>query len=178
MSGLIKLTPIITRKWAMPSHDTLKIKPISELVNRVLEKSLYSADPFARDCKLAAFTNDLNPETKADSHLKADVFLTEIMDKYAIDTVIFDPPYSLRQVKECYDNFGSGFTHKDSQNAVRWTIERDIISKNQKSGDRVISFGWTTTCMGIKRNYQIEEILIISHGAAHNDTLVTVERHI
>ena len=154
----------------------LSIKPIRLLVEKYVEKSLNSIDPFARNCKMAKWTNDLNPATDALYHLMADEFLTKIMSEQECDLVLFDPPYSLRQVKECYDNFGAGFTHKDSQNAVRWTIERDIISKHQKPGNKVISFGWTTTCMGLKRGYEIEEILLVSHGAAHNDTIVTVER--
>lgn len=169
---------IINREWAMPSHNTLSIKPIYKLVARYLKKSKLSADPFARDCQECDLTNDLNRETKAQFNLMADKFLEKVMSENRVDLVIFDPPYSLRQVKECYDSYGTGFTHRDSQNAVRWTIERDIISKYQKIGDIVISFGWTTACMGKKRGYNILEILICSHGPAHNDTLITVEKKV
>ena len=160
----------ISRAWAMPSHNTLSIKPIKMLFDK--HKSKESFDPFARDCELCKYTNDLNPNTKAQYHLMADEFLTKFK---RMPFVLFDPPYSLRQVKECYDGFGKGFTHKDSQNAIRWTIERNIIRDRQKSGDKVLSLGWTTTCMGKKRGYSIEEILIVSHGPAHSDTLCTLE---
>lgn len=165
----------INRAWAMPSHDTLSIKPIEQLVKKYIAVSKNTADPFARNCKLAKWTNDLNPETSAEYHLLASDFLNKIMSENNIDLVLFDPPYSSYQVKECYSGAGIGFFQKDAQNAVRWTIERDIISKFQKPGAVVISFGWTTTCMGKKRGYSIKEILMISHGPAHNDTLVTVE---
>jgi hypothetical protein len=161
---------IISRKWAMPNHNTLSIKPIIELFER--HKFGVTVDPFARDCELCELTNDMNPNTKAKSHLYAFDFLSGISE---MNFVLYDPPYSLRQVKECYDNFGAGFTFKDSQNAVRWTAERDVISESQKRGDKVLSLGWSTTCMGKKRGYEIVEILIVSHGAAHNDTLCTVE---
>lgn len=160
----------IKRIWAMPNHDTLKIKPIRELFND--HAFGVTVDPFSRDCELCEFTNDLNKNTKAKSHKYAADFLLELNQ---MNFVVYDPPYSLRQVKECYDSFGAGFTHKDSQNAVRWTVERDIIASKQKLGDKVMSLGWSTTCMGKKRGYEIIEILIVSHGAAHNDTLCTIE---
>lgn len=164
----------ISRAWSMPNHNTLSIKPIKELFD--FYKFGITVDPFARDCQLCLITNDLNPNTKAQFHMKADDFLNSLNGE--INFVVFDPPYSLRQVKECYEGIGVGFTHKDTQNAVRWTVERDIIFKKQKAGDRVLSLGWTTTCMGMKRGYKILEILIVSHGSAHNDTLCTVEEKI
>ena len=163
---------ILSRVWCMPCGDTLSIKPIKELFHKY-SKGLSTIDPFARNCDLCSFTNDLNPETKAQNHLYADKFLSSFEN---LPFVVFDPPYSLRQVKEIYDSVGTGFTHKDSQNAMRWTIERDIISERQKPGNIVMSLGWTTSCMGKKRGYKIIEILLVSHGAAHNDTIVTVER--
>lgn len=30
--------------------------------------------------------------------------------------------------------------------------------------------------MGIKRDFELLEVLLVAHGAAHNDTIVTVER--
>jgi hypothetical protein len=162
---------IINRAWAMPNHNTLRIKPIRELFNR--HAFGVTVDPFARDCELCDFTNDLNKSSKAKYHAYAFDFL-RLLD--VMNFVVYDPPYSLRQVKECYDSYGEGFTHKDSQNAIRWTDERDVIALKQVSGDKVMSLGWSTTCMGKKRGYKIIEILIVSHGAAHNDTLCTVEQ--
>lgn len=163
----------IDRKWAMPSRNTLNIKPIYEWAEPYLVDATMSIDPFARNCELADVTNDLNPDTDAKWHKPANEFL-KLFDN--ADLVIFDPPYSLRQVKECYENYGVGFTQKDSQNAIRWTVERDIIAKNQRKGEVVLSFGWTSTCMGKKRGYEIESILLVSHGPAHNDTICVAER--
>lgn len=162
---------MIKLEWCMPSSNTLSIKPIREMFLKH-SKGVTTIDPFARDCELCSFTNDLNPKTKAQSHKLAADFLEAFEH---LPFVVFDPPYSLRQVKECYDSFGEGFTHRDSQNAIRWTAERDIIARKQNPGDRVLSLGWSTTCMGKKRGYEIEEILIVSHGPAHNDTLCTLE---
>lgn len=163
----------ITRAWCMPNHNTLSMKPVYEFFMR--HKGVFNTetfDPFARDCELCNYTNDLNPNTKAKDHMKADEWIKKFE---RMKFVVFDPPYSLRQVKECYEGVGVGFTHKDTQNAIRWTIERDLISERQQSGDKVMSLGWSSTCMGKKRGYEIEEILLVSHGAAHNDTIVTLE---
>ena len=161
----------------MPNSNTLKLKCFYTTFNKYNQG--LSIDPFARNCKLAKITNDLNRNTSAKYHMYANEFLLKIKDRKLIpDVVIFDPPFSLRQVKECYDNYGSGFTQKDSTNAIRWTIERDIISNIQISGGIVHSFGWTTTCMSKKRGYEILEIVLCSHGPAHNDTIMTVERKI
>lgn len=165
---------VITRQWAMPSADTLSIKPIRNWVNEIIKQYQLVADPFARNCKIAQLTNDLNKETSATYHEMADVFLKR-PEVQRSDVIIFDPPYTLRQVKECYDNYGTGFTHADSQNSQRWTIERDIIASFQKPGNGVISFGHTSTCMGKKRGYRIESILLCSHGPAHNDTICVFE---
>lgn len=161
----------ISRAWAMPSSDTLTIQPIRKFFKK-WHRSI-SVDPFARNCSLCDITNDLNLNTKAQFHLKADKFLMGIRN---MNFVLFDPPYSLRQVKECYEGVGIGFTHQDSQNAIRWTKERNIIAEKQEIDDIVLSLGWTTTCMGKKRGYKIEEILIVSHGPAHNDSLCVIER--
>lgn len=163
----------VFREWAMPSSDTLSIKPIRKWVMEKCKGFERLCDPFARDCQFAHITNDLNPDTKAKYHMKADEFLA--LDEAKSDLVIFDPPYSLRQVKECYEGFGYGFTQFDSQNVTRWTKERDLIASFQEIGNGVISFGWTSTCMGKERGYRIEEILLCSHGPAHNDTICTFE---
>ena len=162
----------LTRRWAMANHETFSIKPIKELLSVYVGDGVGWIDPFSRNSKLASITNDINPTTSASSHLSAIEFIKSFTE---IKNCIFDPPYSLRQVKECYEGIGRQFTHFDSQNSVRWTEERDAIMERMPKGGIVISFGWTTTCMGMKRGYAIKEILMVSHGPAHNDTLVTVE---
>lgn len=49
-----------------------------------------------------------------------------------------------------------------------------ILTKNAT----VISCGWNSAGMGIGRGFEIVEILLVCHGAAHNDTIVVVERRI
>ena len=112
----------INRFWAMPDSNTFQIKPIREFVLKYLNESKISVDPFSRNSALANYTNDLNPDTTAQYHLTAFDFLTELINKgVRADLIIFDPPYSLRQAKECYDAFypdgfnGRQFKNKDLQ---------------------------------------------------------------
>ena len=165
---------IINREWAMPNKWTFQIPPIRRLLDKYVGDGKGWIDPFAGDNSPAEFTNDLNPKTSAHFHVEAIVFLGPIDAK--LKGCLFDPPYSLRQVKECYEGVGKQFTQHDSQNAVRWTEERDRLKDIIIPGGLVISFGWTSTCMGEKRGFEIIEILLVSHGPAHNDTIVTVER--
>jgi hypothetical protein len=97
----------ITRTWAMPNSETFSIKPIGQLVQRYISQADISIDPFARNKSWATLTNDLNPNTSAEYHLEAVDFLNMLHEEQIkADLVIIDPPYSPRQVKECYDGFG------------------------------------------------------------------------
>lgn len=167
--------PVISRVWAMPSADTFSIQPIQDFVVRHLRG--VSIDPFARNCKLATYTNDLDPRTCATDHMKALDFLAglETMGVVA-DTVLFDPPYSLRQAKDVYDAFGAEkFTQADGQAVGRWTKERDCVSRILRPGGTVLSFGWNSSGMGKKRGFELVEVLLVAHGSAHNDTICVAE---
>lgn len=161
----------LSRRWAMPSPNTLTIKPILELFNKY--SFGVTVDPFARDCQLCQITNDLNPETKAQHHLKADEFLSKLN---AANFVLFDPPYTIRKVKELYQSVGLEFMKYESQNSIRWTTERNIIADKQNAGDIVMSLGYSSVCQGKKRGYEILEVRLIAHGPARNDTVCTIER--
>ena len=166
------------RIWAMPTSDTFDCKPIGNLVKRYLAESKVSVDPFARNNRWATYTNDLNPDTKADSHLKAVEFLAILKgEKVEADLIIFDPPYSARQAKECYESFGDKmFTQEDSQNVGRWGDEKKRCYDLLTPGGYFMHFGWHTNGIGEKYHSKIREILLVCHGSAHNDTICLVEQ--
>src|ERR1039458_6585876 len=94
----------ITRERDMPNADTFSIPTIGAFVKRYLLKSKCSVDPFARNKRWATHTNDLNPETEAEHHMEAGEFLHKLVaDGVKADLVLFDPPYSPRQIMECYN---------------------------------------------------------------------------
>lgn len=168
----------MNRVWAMPSPWTFSIPPIKAFIERYLSPELVVVDPFCGNSKLATITNDLNPDTPADSHTDAETFLRDLKEQYErkVHVVLFDPPYSPRQVSECYKNVGKTVTMKDTQTACLYKRVRDAIPPLLTSGGLVFSFGWNSVGMGKVRGFEILEILLVSHGGAHNDTICVVER--
>lgn len=92
----------LDRVWAMPNKWTFQIQPIAGLLAKYVGDGKGWIDPFAGMCSPAEITNDLNPKNKAQYHLDALDFLNTLNgNKY--QGVLFDPPYSLRQMQECYE---------------------------------------------------------------------------
>lgn len=163
---------IINRVWAMPSRHTFKIKPISELIERYVGNGIGWIDPFAGENSPAEITNDLNPEKPAKYHLHAKEFAEKIDGDYK--GCLFDPPYSLRQVKECYDKIGVKLFQEDAQRFPQNV--KELIAP--KISDYAITFGWNSQGFGKNLGFEIIEILLVAHGRSHNDTIVVVERKI
>lgn len=90
---------LINRVWAMPNKNTFSIKPIKDII----EKYIFgiSIDPFANESSLAKITNDLDPTYNTEYHLDAMDFL-RLFKNQSVDVVLYDPPYSPRQVSESY----------------------------------------------------------------------------
>jgi 16S rRNA G966 N2-methylase RsmD len=162
------------RIWEMPNHNTFDIKCIQKLIHKYYNKEMLSIDPFANKSILATITNDLNPEYNTNFNLDAVEFLKKFDDN-SIDFVFYDPPYSLRQVSECYKNVGIEVTMETTQSSWR-TKHINEISRVLKPNGIVICFGWNSSGVGIKRNMELIEILLVAHGGSHNDTICTVER--
>jgi len=167
---------IFNRKWEMPNSNTFDIKCINKLIYKYLTNEMLSIDPFANKCKIAKITNDLNPEYNTNYNLDAVDFMKSFEDN-SIDFVLYDPPYSLRQVSECYKNVGIQVTQETTQSSWR-TKHINEISRILKSNGIVISFGWNSNGVGIKRGFELMEILLVSHGGSHNDTICVVEKKI
>jgi tRNA1(Val) A37 N6-methylase TrmN6 len=161
------------REWAMPNSNTFDIKPIRRLIDKYLNADVVSIDPFANKCKLAQITNDLNPEYDTDYHLDALDFL-KLFEDNSIDFVFYDPPYSLRQISECYKGVGKQVTMETTQSSWR-SNHINEISRILKPQGIVMCFGWNSSGVGIKRGFSLVEILLVAHGGSHNDTICTVE---
>lgn len=170
------------RTFAMPSTETFSIKPIHDFVQRYLQdyssRAGESIDPFARNKNWCAWNNDLDPNTSADNHEDAEAFCNGIFADHGqcVELALFDPPYSPRQISECYKGFGREVTTKDTQNAALYKRVRDALDPLIIQGGICLSFGWSTNGMGKGRGYVIEEILLVAHGGAHNDTICMAER--
>lgn len=167
------------RVWAMPNACTFDIPPIRALVKSYLNKSKVSVDPFARNKRWATYTNDLNPATQAENHMDAEEFLHLLRDRGTVcDLALLDPPYSPRQISESYKAAGLTAHMRDTQNAALYSRVRHAVAQVLTSDAIVISCGWNSSGMGRDYGMEIAEVLIVCHGAAHNDTIVTVERSV
>ncbi|WP_333674864.1 hypothetical protein [Glutamicibacter sp.] len=183
MNGQLPLikSPIdrpFNRVWAMPSSETFSIPPIAEFISRHLTPGAKIVDPFARNCPLAhPWTNDLNPESTSRFHMDSLEFLKHVESEgVKADLVIFDPPYSPRQTKECYDGIGLKMGADGALRTSSWADEREVIDRIIKPNGKVLSFGWNSAGQGQGRSYRLLEILLVCHGAGHNDTICIAEQ--
>ena len=81
----------------MPNKNTFSIKPIKKLIEEQLIDGIW-INSYANSNTIATITNDLNPIYNTNYHLDALDFL-HLFDNNSIDGVLFDPPYSPRQIK-------------------------------------------------------------------------------
>ncbi len=152
---------IITREWAMPNLRTFQIKPIKNIIERYKGttemEGIIWIEPFP-----FPYSKD------AVEYLKE-------FDNNSVDGVLFDPPYSPRQLKECYDNLGMAL--HDTKSSV-WSNWKDETARVIKKGGLCLSFGWSSNGLGKKRGFKLIEILLVAHGGNHNDTIVVVEKKV
>lgn len=161
----------------MPNAATFAIQPISEFVRKYLDKSKVSVDPFARNCTWATHTNDIDRNTSAQTHMDAEEFLDYLCKNGIVaDLVLFDPPYSPRQISEHYKAAGLEVGAQDTQNARLYRRVRNAIDRIIAPDGIVLSFGWQSLGMGLSRGYLPLEILLVPHGGGHNDTICFAEK--
>lgn len=158
----------------MPNSKTFSIKPIRELIESY--KFGIVIDPFANQSKIATITNDLDTQYETNYHMDALDFL-KIFEDNSVDMVLYDPPYSPRQVSECYKSLDKTVNMQTTQ-ASFWSNQKKEIGRIVKPNGIVITCGWNSGGIGKKYGFEIIEILLVPHGGWHNDTIITVERKI
>jgi hypothetical protein len=164
------------REFSMPNSETFSLPPVARLLDKWLPAGGVIVDPFARNSKRANLTNDLNPETSAQFHILAEEFVES--QQVAADAVLFDPPYSPRQISEVYQQIGRKCGTEETQSSRLYKRVKDGLDKMLKPDGIAICCGWNSLGFGIKRGYDLLEVLLVTHGGAHNDTIVTVERKV
>jgi len=102
---------------------------------------------------------------KADHYIDALDFVTKWKSP-KFDTIILDPPYSYRKSMEMYNgNLNS-----------RFKLIADRIPFILKKDGLVITFGYHSTFLGKKRNFELEELCVFAHGGAQHCTIALIER--
>lgn len=172
---------VFSRVWAMPNHDTLDIGPIGDLSRRWVAMSAAKMiiDPFARNSNIGSHTNDLNPQTGAMFHLDAVEFIDKMIGQHgqeSFDMAILDPPYSPRQIAECYSMVGRKVGMEETQTARLYKECKDRLARLLRPSGIAITIGWSSVGFGINRGFTIREIMLVCCGGAHNDYIVTVEQ--
>ena len=138
------------RVFAMPNHKTFEIKPIKELIEQE---------------RIAGEFIDLFPYPY---HKDALRFLKDMPDNYYW-FMLYDPPYSQRQLFEMYKNLGENL----QSNSNYFKLLDEQIDRVMKPKGKVIRFGWNSK--RISPQFDIKRIMLVNHGAAHNDTIVTIQ---
>lgn len=161
----------IDRVWAMPNKWTFTIKPIARLLKELTKDYSNWADPFAGMNSPCGITNDLRKEMPTIHHLCALEFLRSIPTE-SVDGVLYDPPYSTRQARECYEGCGL----KNLSWSMKWWADiKTEIARITKINGTVVCFGWSSNGIGINRGFSMQRILLVPHGGSRNDTICTVE---
>ena len=109
--------------------------------------------------------NDINPDRNADYHLDCIDFVEQWKGDM-FDTIILDPPYSLRKAKEKYDG----------KYCTRFSLLATKIDRILKPGGKIISFGYHSTFMGYVRGYYLSKMCVFAHGGAQHCTIAIIER--
>ena len=159
----------------MPNKWTFTIKPIKELLKEECEGKDW-IDPFAGENSPAEITNDINPDRPAKFHKDALEFLSG-WPSNSVSGALYDPPYSYRQVKECYAGWGKDqYDGAKLTRADYWASCRTELARIVRPGGKVICFGWNSGGLGKNRGFELTRILLVPHGGGKNDTIVTVEK--
>lgn len=118
-------------------------------------------------------TNDLSPDFTANFHMEALDFL-RMWDDNSVDGVLFDPPYSPRQISEIYKSVGREVNTSTTQSSF-YSHRKAEIARIVKPGGKVLGFGWNSGGVGKVLGFELLEVLLVAHGGWHNDTICTCE---
>ncbi len=156
---------------SFPNKYTFRMRKVKKWVENALEGRVLNlyAGPTKLDYENIV-SNDIDEAFSPDYAMDAAVFTAfwKQSGSGPFDTVILDPPYSERKAMQKY-----GRGTRSTFQAVKASI-LDILSPRGV----VITFGYTSVCMGKQKGFVTERVALICHGGSINDTIGVAERWI
>lgn len=147
----------------MPNAATFKIPPIRRLIY-TYNIGMNWADPYCGESIICEHRNDYKI-----SGIDSLEWIPQLPGN--LSGAIVDPPYSPRQMKEHYQ--GARKLSTDYLNLYARTYR--LIAPKIIVGGVLITCGWNSNGFGRKNGFKLVEVLLVAHGGAHHDTIVTVE---
>jgi len=110
---------------------------------------------------------DIGEEAVADYYMDAFSFVTMWANekRTLFDTIVLDPPYSLRKSREKYEGRSIG----------SFTKIKNVLPSILKPGGRIITFGYDSVGMSKSRGFTKLAICLVCHNGDHDDTVSVVE---
>lgn len=167
----IPLEIIYLRDSWMGKRDTHESRYFLHIWSELRESGIVSdesviVDPFARNCPLGTFTNDLNPNTLADDHEDALEWL-KALDSDIADFAILDPPFSDVANERIYGYKTNLYTDATYFKGVMMELGRIV-----KPGGYILRLGYTTS--NLNRTLSIKRLYVVNFFSPRNDVLVSL----
>jgi len=151
-----------------PLHRyTFSISPIREWVEATCEGKTLNLFAGKTKLDIDEIRNDMDDDALADYRKDALQFVRE-WDGAPFDTILLDPPYAYRKSMEMYKGIV----------ASPFRQLKDAIPRILKPYGLVITFGYHSVVMGYNRGFDVEKVVLFSHGGAIHDTIGSVERYV
>lgn len=152
-----------------PKKYTFEQPKLKEFVEKYCNGKVLNLFAGKTKLKVDEVRVDLSNEFAPDYNMDAFEFVLCCKSKgVKFDTIILDPPYSLRKSMEKYNGKICSTFNKIKE-------ELPFILNN---GGRVITCGYHSIVMGKKRGFEKESICLIGHGGSHHDTICVVEQYV
>ena len=123
------------------------------------------ADPFARNCSWGTHTNDIDPSTKAQSHMDALEWL-QSLPTGEFSYVLFDPPFSARQAKKYEVGHVNIYTDPGYVNKCFNEIFRILVINGN-----VLKLGYNSSR---PNGFDLKRGWIVNFGGNRNDVIMTI----
>ncbi len=146
------MSVLYKRAWAMPSGRTFSIGPIRRFISQ---------------WSLPGRALDIFPYVPPGSSIKRDGL--DLLRSYAaasVNTVLYDPVYSRRQLHELYKIKGTAY----KQHPRYFKDVEQEIARVTRRGGRCLKFMWNSKSLP---GFRAVGGLLVAHGAQHNDTICT-----